>query len=124
MSAVHRLVAWLGARLAAWRPSADPTSSRDLALRLLLPALVAGFTLLLFPPAGVYDLPVVRVGAVASEDLLAPFDYPVRRDEAELVALRDQASASVPPVYAVRPAAGDSALAAIGARRQLASPVE
>ena len=115
MSAVHRLVAWLGARLAAWRPSADPTSSRDLALRLLLPALVAGFTLLLFPPAGVYDLPVVRVGAVASEDLLAPFDYPVRRDEAELVALRDQASASVPPVYAVRPAAGDSALAAIGA---------
>lgn len=115
MSAVRRLAEWLGSRLAAWRPSPDPTSSRDLALRLLLPALVAGFTLFLFPPPGIYDVPVVRVGAVASGDLLAPFDYPVRRDEPELVALRDQAAASVPPVYAVRPAAADSALASIGA---------
>ncbi|HKY60988.1 MAG TPA: HDIG domain-containing protein, partial [Gemmatimonadota bacterium] len=81
--------------------------------RLLLVALVAGFTLVLFPPAGGYDVPVVRVGAVASEDLLAPFDYPVRRDEQELARLREQAAASVPPVYAVRPAAADTALAAI-----------
>jgi hypothetical protein len=76
---------------------------------------VAGFTLLLFPPPGGYDIPVVRVGAVASEDLLAPFDYPVRRGEQELMRLREQAAASVPPVYAVLPAGADSALAAIEA---------
>ena len=113
MSAARRFLAWMWARMAAWRPSRDSTSSRDLALRLLLPALVAGFTLLLFPPPGGYDVPVVRVGAVASEDLLAPFDYPVRRDDQELMRLREQAAASVPPVYAVRPAGADSALATI-----------
>ena len=115
MSAGRRFVAWVRARMAAWRPSGDSTSSRDLALRLLLPALVAGFTLFLFPPPGGYDVPVVRVGAVASDDLLAPFDYPVRRDEQELVRLREQAAASVPPVYAVRPSAADSALSAVEA---------
>jgi putative nucleotidyltransferase with HDIG domain len=76
---------------------------------------VAGFTLLLFPPPGGYDVPAVRVGAVASEDVLAPFDYPVRRDEQDLVRLREQAVASVPPVYAVRPTGADSALTAIEA---------
>lgn len=115
MSAGRRFAAWGRARVAAWRPSRDPTSSRDLALRVLLPALVAGFTLFLFPPPGGYEVPAVRVGAVASEDLLAPFDYPVRRDEQELVELRDQAAASVPPVYGVRPAGADSALTAIEA---------
>lgn len=107
--------AWLRTRMAGWRPSRDSTSGRDLVLRLLLVGMVAGFTLFLFPPPGGYDIPAVRVGAVASEDLLAPFDYPVRRDEPELVRLREQAAASVPPVYAVRPAGADSALAAIDA---------
>lgn len=115
MSAGGGFVAWMRARSAVWRPSGDPTSSRDLGLRLLLPALVAGFTLLLFPPPGGYDVPAVRVGAVASEDVLAPFDYPVRRDEQDLVRLREQAAASVPPVYAVRPTGADSALTAIEA---------
>ncbi len=113
MSLGARLSRWSSSRAAAWRPSASPTSPRDLALRLILPGLVAGLTLLLFPPPGGYDVPAVRVGAVAAEDMLAPFDFPVRRDEQELLRLRDQAAASVPPVYAVNSARGDSALAAV-----------
>ncbi len=108
-----RLSRWLSSRAASWRPSKDPTSPKDLVLRLILPGLVAGLALVLFPPPGGYDVPAVRVGAVAAEDLLAPFDFPVRRDEQELLGLRDQAAASVPPVYAVIPSRGDSALAAV-----------
>ncbi len=114
MSAAARLSTWLSLR-AAWQPSKDPTSSRDLALRLILAGLVAGLTLVLFPPPGGYEVPAVRVGAVAAEDLLAPFDFPVRRDEQELVQLRDQAEASVPPVFAATPSRGDSAVAAVEA---------
>lgn len=113
MSPGGRLTRWVSSLAAAGRPSGDPTSSRELALRLILPGLVAVLTLILFPPPGGYDVPAVRVGAVAAEDLLAPFDFPVRREEQELLRLREQAAAAVPPVYAVVASRGDSALAAV-----------
>ena len=99
--------------LRAWRPSADPTSPRDLALRFALVAAVALLTLALFPPRGGYDVPRVRQGVVAPADVIAPIDFPVLRSEEELQRQREAAALSVPPVYRVDLTAADSALARI-----------
>jgi len=103
----------LVAGLSAWRPSADPTSPRDLALRLALVAAVGLLTLALFPPQGGYDVSPVRQGVVAPEDVIAPIDFPVLRSEDEMRRQREAAALSVPPVYRVDSAAADSALARI-----------
>lgn len=105
------------AGLAAWRPSPDATSPRDLGLRLGLVAVLALLTLALFPPPGATEMPAVRVGLVAPEDIIAPFDFRILRDEEELASLREQAALSVPPVFARRPAAimADSALTRLDA---------
>jgi len=100
-------------RLAAWRPSADPTSPRDLLLRFALVAAVALVTIALFPPHGGSDVPLIRQGVVAPEDVIAPMDFPVLRSEDELARQREVAALSVPPVYRVSPAAADSAIARI-----------
>jgi putative nucleotidyltransferase with HDIG domain len=99
--------------LSGWRPSDDPTSPRDLVLRLTLVAAVALLTLSLFPPRGIHDVPRVRQGVVAPEDVIAPLDFPVLRTEEELTRQRDVAALSVPPVYRVNPSASDSALARV-----------
>ncbi len=100
-------------RLAAWRPSDDPTSARDLVLRFALVGAVALLTIALFPPRGGSDVPLIRQGVVAPEDVLAPMDFPVLRSEEELARQREVAALSVPPVYRVNPAAADSAIARI-----------
>ncbi|HJU86256.1 MAG TPA: HDIG domain-containing protein [Gemmatimonadota bacterium] len=100
-------------RLAAWRPSDDPTSPRDLALRFALVSAVALVTIALFPPRGGIDVPLIRQGVVAPDDVIAPMDFPVLRSEDELARQREVAALSVPPVYRVDSAAPDSALARI-----------
>lgn len=99
--------------IARWRPSGDPTAPRDLAWRGGLIVAVALLTVVLFPPSQVRDVPVVRAGTVAPEDVIAPIDFTVRRDAEDLQRRRDQAELTVPPVYAVVPAAADSALARV-----------
>lgn len=101
--------------IARWRPSGDPTAPKDLAWRGGLVLAVALLTLVLFPPNRVRDVPVVRAGTVAPEDVIAPSDFSVPRGEEELGRHREQAALTVPPVYAVVPAASDSALARIEA---------
>lgn len=104
-----------GVAIARWRPSGDPTAPKDLAWRGGLVLALALITLALFPPTQVRDVPVVRAGTVAPEDVIAPMDFTVPRGEEELERRRDQAALTVPPVYAVVPAASDSALARIEA---------
>ena len=101
------------ARLSAWRPSGDATSPRDLVLRFGLVAAVALLTLTLFPPRGGNEVPLIRQGVVAPDDVIAPLDFPILRSEEELVRQREVAALSVPPVYRVNPAAADSALARV-----------
>lgn len=100
-------------RLSAWRPSDDPTSPRDLVLRFALVAAVTLLTLTLFPPRGGNEVPLIRQGVVAPEDVIAPMDFPVLRSEEELARQREVAALSVPPVYRVNPGAADSALARV-----------
>lgn len=110
-----RAVASFGEAVARWRPSGDPTAPGDLAWRIVLLVALAGMTLALFPPRRGVDVPVVRAGTVAPEDVIAPFDYQVPLGEEELAARREQAALTVPPVYSAVPAAPDSAVARLEA---------
>lgn len=97
------------------RPSGDPTAPGDLAWRVGIAAGLALLTLALFPTRGALDVPPVRTGTVASEDVIAPFDFVVPRSEEELALRREQAALTVPPVYVVVPGAADSAVARVEA---------
>lgn len=97
------------------RPSGDPTAPGDLAWRVGIAAGLAVLTLALFPTRGALDVPPVRTGTVASEDVIAPFDFAVPRTDEDLARRRDQAALTVPPVYGVVPGAADSALARLEA---------
>ncbi|MDX1660988.1 MAG: HDIG domain-containing protein [Gemmatimonadota bacterium] len=111
LRALDRVGEWVG----RWRPSGDPTAPKDLVWRAGLVIAVALLTVVLFPPDEIRDVPIVRAGTVASEDVIAPIDFQVRRGEEELARRRDQAELTVPPVFAVAPAAADSALARVEA---------
>ena len=60
--------------LARLRPSGDGTAPTDLAWRVALVGVLAVLTVVLFPPRGSQDVPSVRAGTVASQDVIAPFD--------------------------------------------------
>ncbi len=99
------------ARFQATRPApTDSPSPSGLLPRVALIAALAIVTLVLFPPAGGYQVPAVRVGVVAPEDILAPFDFHIRRSDEELAALREQAALSVAPVYTRITTAADSTI--------------
>ncbi|HET6616350.1 MAG TPA: HDIG domain-containing protein [Gemmatimonadota bacterium] len=86
---------------------------RDLVLRLGLGAVLVLATLSLFPARDVHDVPRIRQGVVAPEDVIAPLDFPVLRTEEDLARQREVAALSVPPVYRVNFSAADSALARV-----------
>ena len=110
----RRSLSWRArAAIAAWRPSGDPTSPRDLLLRIALVAGLALLTLTLFPPRGADEVPRIRQGVVWPEDVIAPIDFPVLRSDEELARQREIAALSVPPVYRTDPNAADSALARV-----------
>jgi len=99
----------------ALRPTGNPTSPRDLTLRGLFLAFAAILTVGLFPPSGDRSAPTVSVGVVASEDVIAPFDYEVRWSDEQLARRRDIAAVTVPPVYAPVPDAAERSLARLEA---------
>lgn len=72
---------------------------------------LAGLTYAVFPVAGGVSVPMLEVGEVAQEAVLAPFDFAVRRSPEELRSEAEALAASVPSVYDFRPAALDSVLA-------------
>jgi putative nucleotidyltransferase with HDIG domain len=82
-------------------------------MRVALVAGLALLTLTLFPPRGADEVPRIRQGVVAPEDVIAPIDFPVLRSEEEMTRQREIAALSVPPVYRVDPTAPDSALARV-----------
>jgi putative nucleotidyltransferase with HDIG domain len=104
-----------GAFLATLRPTGDPTAPRDLALRIALIAAVALLTLALFPPRGGDEAPAVRVGMVAAEDVIAPFDFEVRWNDDELARRRELAALTVPPVLEPVPGAEELSAARVEA---------
>lgn len=122
-SRIDRVARKLSQGISSWTPSNDPTSSRDLILRLLLVGALAMLTLVLFPPPKAYQVPAVRVGVVAGEDVIAPFDYPILRTDEELSSMREATGRAVPPVFSFATTSGDSAVARIEAYLDRAAEV-
>ncbi|HYD54433.1 MAG TPA: HDIG domain-containing protein [Gemmatimonadaceae bacterium] len=76
--------------------------------RGLLALALAVLTYLLFPAAPVSDVPLFEVGAVASDDVIAPFAFTVPKSSSELSAERMALEAASPTVFRFVPAAADS----------------
>jgi putative nucleotidyltransferase with HDIG domain len=75
---------------------------------------LALLVLVLYPGAGQVAAPFLEPGQVALEDVVAPFDFEVRKTAAELAREGDQLEATVRPIYLFQPAGLDTAIAAAG----------
>jgi putative nucleotidyltransferase with HDIG domain len=78
-------------------------------LRVLVLVSVALVTFLLFPASPAVEFPVLEVGAVAPENVIAPFEFRVAKSPEELAREEEDAVRSVVPVFQYVPAALDSA---------------
>ncbi len=68
-----------------------------------------------FPASSVPDLPTYEPGMIASEDVIAPIDFPVNKADEDLTRERMEAVAGVPPILQLRPDLADSAIVAADA---------
>jgi len=80
-------------------------------VRWLPVAGLALLTFLLYPGSRQGDTPRLDAGQVAMKDIVAPFDFDVRKSAAEMAREGDRLAANVRPVYVYRASALDSALA-------------
>ncbi|HEU4566345.1 MAG TPA: HDIG domain-containing protein [Gemmatimonadaceae bacterium] len=85
------------------------------AKRVLLLVTLAVITYLLFPTAPAVDVPIYEVGAVAQENVIAPFGFAVRKSDAELAKEREELARSAKPIFVYVPAALDSSRAGLRA---------
>lgn len=81
--------------------------------RVALAVALAILTYALFPASPALDFPIYEVGAVATDNVIAPFAFQVQKTPAELQQERDAVVRGVEPVYAFVPAALDSARRAL-----------
>ena len=106
--------------MTGWRASAAvDAAGRRGALRFhgaraAVAVILALVTYLLFPASPAVDFPLLEVGSVAPENVIAPFAYTVPRSQEELAQERDELGRSVVPIFAYDHAGLDSA------RRQVA----
>ncbi len=78
-------------------------------IRLGIAFAVSFITFLLFPAAPAVDFPLLEVGAVAAENVIAPFQYQVPKPASELEQERADVARSVMPTLRYSRAAYDSA---------------
>jgi putative nucleotidyltransferase with HDIG domain len=72
---------------------------------------LALLTYLLFPVAGGFETEMLEAGDVASEEIIAPFDFYVAKSDAEIAAEAQRLEGSALPVFDVRTDRVDSVLA-------------
>jgi membrane-associated HD superfamily phosphohydrolase len=104
---------WLGGG------DADDGSPRARALRFhgtraLIALLVAAITYLVFPASPVVDSPILEVGSVAPDNVIAPFGYSVLKSPEELAKEQNDIARSVEPIFSIDSAALDSSRALLG----------
>ena len=100
-------VGWLGGG------DADDGSPRRRAFRFhgvrtLIALGVAAVTYLVFPASPAVDSPILEVGSVAPDNVIAPFGYTVLKSPEELAKEQNDIIRSVEPIFSVVPAALDS----------------
>jgi len=96
-------------------PQELPRQFRYHAVRWLPVLVLALLTFLLYPVAGRFDAPPLEAGEVSPRDVVAPFDFVVRKGPAQLARESDALAATVRPFYDYRRQALDSALTAAAA---------
>jgi len=106
--------------LAGWLTGgdADDGSPRKRAfrfhgLRALIALGVAGVTYLVFPASPAVDSPILEIGSVAPDNVIAPFGYTVLKSPEELAKEQNDIVRSVEPIFSVVPAGLDSSRALI-----------
>lgn len=77
--------------------------------RLVLAVALALFTFALFPEAPATEVPIHEVGAVAPDNVIAPFAFSVPKTDAELRREREDVERAAEPVFRMAPAALDTA---------------
>ena len=82
---------------------------RALAPRLVLAVGLALFTFALFPESPATEVPIHEVGAVAPDNVIAPFAFSVPKTDAELRREREDVERAAEPVFKAAPAALDTA---------------
>ena len=88
--------------------SRKPSAFRFHGLRVLIALGVAGLTYLMFPASPAVDSPILEVGSVAPDNVIAPFGYTVRKSSDELAKEQSDIARSVEPIFTLVPAAADS----------------
>jgi len=101
------MAGWLGGG------DADDGSPRTRAfrfhgLRALIALAVAAVTYLVFPASPAVDSPILEVGSVAPDNVIAPFGYTVLKSPDELAKEQSDIARSVEPIFSVNPAGLDS----------------
>ena len=109
---LNAMAGWLGGG------DADDGSPRARALRFhgmraLIALVVAAVTYLVFPASPVVDSPILEVGSVAPDNVIAPFGYTVLKSSEELAKEQNDIARSVEPIFSVVPAALDSSRALV-----------
>ena len=82
-------------------------------VRIAILLLVAGATSFLFPVTPLPDAPPVERGAVLEEDVIADVPFPVYKTDVELERERQDAAASISPIFVYDSTAVDSMLASV-----------
>ena len=77
--------------------------------RVGLAVIVAIATYMLFPAAPAVDIPMYEVGSVATDNVIAPFEYTVPKPLAQLTREQDDVARTAEPVFVFSQAALDSA---------------
>lgn len=95
--------------------------------RALIALAVAAVTYLVFPASPAVDSPILEVGSVAPDNVIAPFGYSVEKSPEELAKEQNDIVRSVQPIFSFVPAAVDSSRRLIdqfqqGLRRASATP--
>jgi hypothetical protein len=70
--------------------------------------ILAVITYLLYPVARVLDAPIVEAGQVSSKEVLAPFEFGVRKSPQEMARDAEALAATVRPIYEYSATAADS----------------
>jgi putative nucleotidyltransferase with HDIG domain len=101
------MAGWLGGG------DADDGSPRTRAarfhgLRALVALAVAAITYAVFPASPAVDSPILEIGSVAPDNVIAPFGYTVLKSPEELEKEQSEIVRSVQPIFSVVPAATDS----------------
>ena len=76
--------------------------------RIALLLAVALVTYLLFPTSAAVDSPIFEIGSVATQNVIAPFGFTVRKSETDLRDEREQLARSAKPIFDYSAAALDS----------------